>query len=218
MIPNILKKHIDNGNIAAAYLIIGDQASIHDAGKSIEQNFLPVDRFWLTNKEGEASIKVEQVLAFLDATMLSPVGDKKVMLVKDISTMTHAAQNKILKTLEEGNENTVFMLLATDIERILNTVRSRCVTIYLGKKDQAATKKIADDVKKLLACKSLDEAVPLLPYLTSKDNIMQTLKALSTLCKDYDILTTLSVINLNIKANCNPTNAFDLFLMEYFKQ
>jgi len=212
----ILEKHILNGNLAGAYLVVGSVAQIREIGENFAKNFKVADVFWLCRREDEASIKVEHVLPFLDITLLAPIGDKKVMLIHDAATMTPAAQNKLLKTLEETGDHTVFMLLASSIDRIVSTIRSRCVTIFAPtvKKENP----MAGKVKELLACKTLDEALPLLPKLTSRDNIMDTLSALSTIVKEYDTLTTLAQINRNIQANCNPTNAFDLFIMRYFKK
>ena len=45
--------------------------------------------------------------------------------------MQVAAQNAFLKTLEEPPENTVFLLLTTRIDALLNTIKSRCRLVSL---------------------------------------------------------------------------------------
>jgi len=192
-------------------LFVGTESSLLAKKKEIESGFLPIDRFSLISNE---TIKVEQVLSFIETVLLAPVGKQKVMFIFDMANMTHAAQNKLLKTLEESSENTIFVLLTTNIDRALNTVKSRCVTTYLSNTEKQV---ISTDVKKLLACKTIDEALPLISKLGNKDNVMETVKKLSTQQLGHDILTTLATINRNIQANCNATNAFDLFIMEYFK-
>lgn len=53
-------------------------------------------------------------------------GGKRVIVINQAEKMTPAAQNSLLKTLEEAQEGTYFFLI-TDTERaILPTIRSRC--------------------------------------------------------------------------------------------
>lgn len=53
-------------------------------------------------------------------------GRAKLFVVREAEKMTVAAQNALLKTLEEPPPNTVLILLATDPTRLTPTTRSRC--------------------------------------------------------------------------------------------
>ncbi len=50
----------------------------------------------------------------------------KTVLIENAETMTQAAMNALLKTLEEPSDNSVIMLLTNDIEMLLPTIISRC--------------------------------------------------------------------------------------------
>ena len=64
---------------------------------------------------------------------LMPVeGGARVALVIAADRMTEDAQAAFLKTLEEPPLGTVLILTAADEERLLPTIRSRCVRIRLG--------------------------------------------------------------------------------------
>ena len=58
-------------------------------------------------------------------------GKYKVYIVEDAQKMTAQAQNAILKTLEEPPEYVVILLLTTNADMLLETIRSRCVRIQL---------------------------------------------------------------------------------------
>ncbi|MFN2588346.1 MAG: DNA polymerase III subunit delta' [Actinomycetota bacterium] len=55
----------------------------------------------------------------------------KVFLIDDADRMNDAAQNALLKTLEEPQPDTVFVLISDHEEEVLETIRSRCRTVRL---------------------------------------------------------------------------------------
>lgn len=65
----------------------------------------------------------------------------KVYIIEDAQKMNAPAQNALLKTLEEPPSYVVFLLLTTNSESFLPTIRSRCVTLRLQAVDD---KKIRD--------------------------------------------------------------------------
>lgn len=58
-------------------------------------------------------------------------GPHKVYIVDDAQKMNQQAQNALLKTLEEPPEYAVILLLATNVEMMLQTILSRCVVMNL---------------------------------------------------------------------------------------
>lgn len=67
-----------------------------------------------------------------DLSLLPVEGGARVAIVSDADRMTEDAQSAFLKTLEEPPAGTVLLLTATDEERLLPTIRSRCSRIRLG--------------------------------------------------------------------------------------
>lgn len=55
----------------------------------------------------------------------------KVYIVEDADIMNIQAQNAILKTIEEPPEYVLILLLTNNIDSMLQTVRSRCVTLNM---------------------------------------------------------------------------------------
>lgn len=67
-----------------------------------------------------------------DLALLPVEGGARVAIVTAADRMTEDAQSAFLKTLEEPPAGTVLVLTAADEERLLPTIRSRCVRIRLG--------------------------------------------------------------------------------------
>jgi len=67
---------------------------------------------------------IRQANAFLQKT--AQLGKFKTILIENAQTMTQAAANALLKTLEEPSANSVIILLTNDIEVLLPTIISRC--------------------------------------------------------------------------------------------
>lgn len=72
----------------------------------------------------ESCIKIDQVREISRFISLVPVqGMVKVVLIDDADTMTESAQNALLKSLEDGTRNTLFILVCHG--KVLPTIRSR---------------------------------------------------------------------------------------------
>ena len=58
-------------------------------------------------------------------------GERKIYIINDFDTMSPVLQNKLLKTLEEPPENTIFFLGATNESAVLATIKSRCQHVHV---------------------------------------------------------------------------------------
>ena len=67
-----------------------------------------------------------------ELSLLPVEGGARVAIISAADRMTEDAQAAFLKTLEEPPAGTVLILTASDEERLLDTIRSRCVRIRLG--------------------------------------------------------------------------------------
>ena len=77
------------------------------------------------------SIKIDQIRQMQKSILEKPIeSEKKVYIINDCQLMTKEAQNCMLKTLEEPQEFVVIILIASNENNILATVKSRCTKIY----------------------------------------------------------------------------------------
>ena len=83
-------------------------------------------------------ILVDQIRQLaLDACVLPNEAEGKAYIIVDADTMNNNAQNAALKLLEEPPKGVVFILCASNMQKFLPTVRSRCMEISLqGESDE----------------------------------------------------------------------------------
>ena len=73
------------------------------------------------------SIKIEQVREVVDRAAFRPFeGRRRVVVIDEADALVPAAQNALLKTLEEPPSLSVFILVTARPDVLLPTVRSRC--------------------------------------------------------------------------------------------
>ena len=94
----------------------------------IETNNNP-DHF-LIESDNE-KIKIEQIREMQKKIAEKPIiSNKKVYIINNADTMTTEAQNCLLKTLEEPPEYIIIILIASNENNLLSTIKSRCTKMY----------------------------------------------------------------------------------------
>jgi len=78
-------------------------------------------------------IRVDQVRRLQERLALRPLeARRKVVLLAPAEAMNPQAQNAFLKTLEEPPPDTVLLLVSASPDRLLPTLRSRCIRVNFG--------------------------------------------------------------------------------------
>ena len=81
------------------------------------------------------NISVGEVRTLTERSLESSYeGGRRVFIINNAHTMTQAAQNCLLKTLEEPEGSAVFILITSSPGAMLSTVRSRCRCIRIGER------------------------------------------------------------------------------------
>lgn len=101
--------------------------------------------FYVLNEQGD-TIKIEQIREMISKVIEPPiVSSKKVYVINDCEKMTVEAQNCLLKTLEEPPEFAIIILISARENLILNTIKSRCMTIKFKNISNEELRKYAMD-------------------------------------------------------------------------
>ena len=80
------------------------------------------------------SIKIDQVRAAIERAVFRPFeGRRRVTIIDPADALDTAPQNALLKTLEEPNPASVFVLVTSRPDTLLPTVRSRCAHLRFGR-------------------------------------------------------------------------------------
>lgn len=136
-IKQLLIKSFNSNSYPHSYMFIG----IDGIGKSLfakEFAKLILDANSLTNHpdfmavlpEDSKSIKIEQIRYLQEKIAEKPImSDKKVYIIENSDTMTTEAQNCLLKTLEEPPKYAIIILILSNENSMLPTIKSRCTKI-----------------------------------------------------------------------------------------
>lgn len=80
---------------------------------------------------------VEDSNYIVDESFVKPIySDRKIFIIDDFDKSTTEAQNKLLKVLEEPNNNMFYLLSTSNIENVLPTIKSRCFKVEIGAFDR----------------------------------------------------------------------------------
>ena len=105
----------------------------------------------LTTLPTGRTILAEDINLVVEKSLEKPMfGDFKVFILKEIDSATIQAQNKLLKTLEEPPRHVVFILTATNENKILPTIISRVRKIFLPRLNKKIVEEIILSPKRLL--------------------------------------------------------------------
>ncbi len=86
------------------------------------------DLFWV-EKEGD-EILIDDIRSVHSFVVKSPYYTKrKVVLIDNVENINVTAANAFLKILEEPPEHTIFILISSNLYKIIPTIRSRCVIV-----------------------------------------------------------------------------------------
>ena len=139
-IKNTLEKSIKTNQITHSYLMIG----IPGIGKKLlakeyskiilsSNDIINNPDFLCIEPDGN-SIKIEQIRNLQKEIQEKPIiSNKKVYIIDDADLMTKEAQNCLLKTLEEPPEFAVIILIGSNENAFLPTIKSRCMILHFNR-------------------------------------------------------------------------------------
>lgn len=148
-VKNYIRKNLEKNNILHSYLFLGtDGIGKLLLAKEFSKYILCLENkencnckscicydgnnhpdFKIINETGE-TIKIEQIRNLVEKVIEKPiVSERKVYIINDCDKMTKEAQNCLLKTLEEPPEFVTMILISSNENLLLNTIKSRCMKV-----------------------------------------------------------------------------------------
>ncbi len=132
VIEEITKIYKNTKTLHHAYILVGDHDTLRDELLVFCENTLKIS----TKSNPDFIHKKHATFGIDDARELTEwankrafsdnIGDVIQIAILSCTTMTHEAQNALLKLFEEPTEGTHFFIIASSIETFLPTLRSRC--------------------------------------------------------------------------------------------
>lgn len=137
-VKKLLSHSIDSNNILHSYMFIGPNGIgkclfAKEFAKMVLDNTIDIYNhpdFMLIEPEDGKNIKIEQVRYLQQKISEKPIGgSKKIYIINDSDSMTKEAQNCLLKTLEEPPSYAIIVLIVSNENKILTTIKSRCTKV-----------------------------------------------------------------------------------------
>lgn len=172
-IKTVLEKSIKQNKLSHSYLFVGtqgigkkmiatefakmilcldDNKYCNHCKSCIEFDTNNNPDFVLISSDGN-NIKIEQIRDIQKRIQEKPIiSEKKVYIIDNADLMTTEAQNCLLKTLEEPPEFAVIILIGSNSNTFLPTIKSRCTIMNFNKiSDEEMTKYLREkcDVKNI---------------------------------------------------------------------
>ncbi len=92
---------------------------------------------------------IDQVRELKHFSSLNNGSNGTIIYLPSINKASEAAQNALLKTIEEPNEGTLFVLTADNEDQVLSTIRSRCSIIRLTAKPPTEAQRVFTEYRQM---------------------------------------------------------------------
>lgn len=179
--------------------------------------------FLILKPEG-ASIKISQIRSLQSDIIIKPHEIYKIYMITEADKMTTEAQNALLKTLENPPEYAIIVLITSNKEALLDTIKSRCEILKFNPLS-------INDVSNYLINSNIDESEAKFIASFSRGSIEVALelvgsdefKSLRRYIQDYintiidnDIVGILDIATLLEKHKANINEILDI-MINYFR-
>ncbi len=148
-VVSVLRSSVEKGSVGHAYLFAGSRGTGKTSIARIlakELGTAPIDIYEM---DAASNRGIDEIRAIRDAVVTLPYESKyKVYILDEAHMLTTPAWNAILKTLEEPPAHAVFMLATTELEKVPETVLSRCQVFRFKRPSRAALRDVAMTIAK----------------------------------------------------------------------
>jgi DNA polymerase-3 subunit gamma/tau len=148
-IVDVLKGAIKQGNISHAYLFSGTRGTGKTSIARIFAEDIGVSKNDVYEIDAASNRGIDDIRDLRDAVQVLPLESPyKVYIIDEVHMLTKEAFNALLKTLEEPPKHVVFVLATTEMQKLPDTVVSRCQTFSFKKPNHSVLKNLILGVAK----------------------------------------------------------------------
>jgi len=148
-IVSVLEGAIKLGNISHSYLFAGSRGTGKTSVARIFARAIGTSEKDMYEIDAASNRGIDDIREVRDGVSTLPFDSKyKVYIIDEVHMLTKEAFNALLKTLEEPPSHAVFILATTEMEKLPETIISRCQVFHFKKPNQAILKSFALNIAK----------------------------------------------------------------------
>ena len=138
-----------SGEIAHAYLLTGSRGVGKTTIARIIAHELKTNPNDITEMDAASNRGIDDIRELRDGIRTLPFDSKyKIYILDEVHMLSKDAWGALLKTLEEPPAHVVFILCTTELEKVPETIISRCQTYRFTAPTETVLAKLATDVAK----------------------------------------------------------------------
>jgi len=143
-IVSVLENEIKLDNLAHAYLFSGSRGTGKTSVARIFAKEIGTSKNDLYEIDAASNNGVDEIRLLNESVHTLPFDSKyKVYILDEAHMLSKSAFNAFLKTLEEPPAHVIFILATTELEKLPETVQSRCQTFVFKRPNQSVLKEFA---------------------------------------------------------------------------
>lgn len=148
-VVSVLESAVKSGRIAHAYLFAGGRGTGKTSMARILARALEVSDEDVYEMDAASNRGIDEIRQLRDGVSTLPFNSKyKFYIIDEAHALTRDAWGALLKTLEEPPAHAVFVLATTELDRVPETITSRCQTFNFKKPSHETLKTLVLDVAK----------------------------------------------------------------------
>ena len=159
----VLQNAVKLNRISHAYLFSGPRGTGKTSVARILARSVGCEGMDLLEIDAASSRGIDEIRALRDAVRLVPFKSPyKVYVVDEVHMLTKEAFNALLKTLEEPPKHAIFILATTELNKVPETIISRCQHFVFRKVPESIIRSSILEIAKKENFKLDDEAAGLI--------------------------------------------------------
>jgi DNA polymerase-3 subunit gamma/tau len=148
-ITSVLRAAVEQGKIAHAYLFAGGRGTGKTSTARILARALGTADSDIYEMDAASNRGIDEIRELRDGVATLPFESTyKLYIIDEAHALTPQAWQALLKTLEEPPEHVIFVLATTELDRVPETIQSRCQTFAFKKPSHEVLKALVIDVAK----------------------------------------------------------------------
>lgn len=148
-IVKVLESSIKEKKVSHAYLFVGSRGTGKTSVARIFATSIGVSTNDLYEIDAASNRGIEDIKELREGVRVLPFDSKyKVYIIDEVHMLSKDAWGALLKTLEEPPKHVIFIMATTELEKVPETIISRCQVFTFKKAGDVVSKKMLTDVSK----------------------------------------------------------------------